>query len=119
MDYKYKYVNPSQKKPHTTQGRVVDPDKWCTGPDPEKRDHYYSFLKHRSQAKHRKDEYEITYDEWCKLWPIDLWRKRGRGADDLCLSRIDYDLPWSLINCHVVTRREHLKRNHEFRRNGR
>lgn len=91
-------------------GRVSDPNKWVSGPDPVRHDSYYAWLRHRCQARFRKEDYELTWEQWQELWFPDLWSKRGRAVDDLCLQRINTDLPWADYNVEIVTRREHLRR---------
>lgn len=110
MEYKAKYVNKSSRKPGETRGRKVNNQGWKTPTDPVERDRYYAWLKHRSQAWYRGEEYEITYDQWIQIWPIDLFLRRGRTSDAICLSRIDWDQPWSYTNCEVVSRLENLRR---------
>lgn len=84
--------------------------------DPFERERYYAFTKHRAQANFRNEPYELTHEDWCELWPQELFLQRGRGGLDLCLSRQCTACAWSKDNVRVVTRREHLKRNGEFRR---
>ena len=83
--------------------------------DPFERERYYAFTKHRAQAHYRREEYDLTHDDWCELWDRETFLQRGRGIDDLCLSRKDHTGAWCRENVHIVPRREHLKRNGEFR----
>jgi hypothetical protein len=98
------------------------PDMWVTGPDPWLHDEYYTWLKHKSQAAYRGEEYQFTWDDWQHHWHSDSepWRQRGRARDDLILTRIDHEGAWSRVNCHIISRLEHLRatirRNHEHRR---
>lgn len=113
---KYKYCA-SKNIPNTTQlGRPVDPSKWISGPDPLSHDKYYAWLKHRAQARYRHEQYDLTWEEWETLWPDNLFLQRGRKSTDLCLARVDWSQPWSAVNCHIVERKQHLKRNGEFRK---
>lgn len=114
MQYKY-VLKPKKTGPSNKQGRYSDPNCWKTGPDPLRREKYYAYLKHKAQCNFRKQEYELSWEQWESLWPDDLFLKRGRGCDNLCLTKIDYELPWALYNVQVVTKGEHLKRNGEFR----
>lgn len=100
-----------------TSKRKMDPNKWIMGPDPLTREKYYAWLRHRCQARFRKEAYELSFDDWQKLWSDEDFVRRGRKADSLCLSRIDPKDSWSLDNCAIVTRNSHLKRNAEFRNN--
>lgn len=116
MTYRYKYkpqpmANP--KKP-----RKVNPNSWITGPNELRHEKYYAYLKHRAQCNYRQEFYTLTWEDWESLWDDELFLKRGRRGVDLCLSRIDFNLPWSLNNVVITSRREHLKRNGEFRSSG-
>ena len=102
-------------------GNAVNPERWIHGSDIITRDKYYAFLQHKAQARFRKEDYQLTFDDWQELWPIDLWLQRGRNADGLCLSRHDFEDGWSVENVDVMSRREHLKkkRGMEYKKNGR
>lgn len=84
--------------------------------DPFERERYYAYAKHRAQAHYRNEPYELSHDDWVELWPRELFDKRGRGGLDLCLARCCHAQSWNINNVHIVTRREHLKRNAEFKR---
>lgn len=100
----------SKYGPTNTPGRYPDPSKWKSGPDPVAHEKYYAWLRHRAQAKFRKEHYTITWEEWQQLWPDPLWHKRGRGRQDLVLSRVDLDQGWSMCNLEVTSRLEHLRK---------
>lgn len=104
-----KYV-PRSTATIPNKGRPTDPNKWICGPDPLTREKYYAFLKHRSQARFRGEDYALTWEDWQGLWSDDDFQCRGRRADDLCLSRIDHLGEWSLANVEVIPRLEHLKK---------
>ena len=116
MDYYFKYAKASQPDRYKPggPGRPIRPEEWCTGEDPVRHDKYYAWLKHRAQAKFRKEDYDLTWEDWESLWTDELWFQRGRAKTDLCLGRLDHLGPWSLDNCHVIPREEHLKRQGEF-----
>lgn len=109
---RYKYVH--KKKPNSSRRRR--PEEWISGPDPLKHEKYYAWLKHRAQARYRGEDYEIQWEDWEQLWSDDDFLRRGRHKNDLCLSRKDIKQAWSLHNCQVTTRDQHLKRNQEFRK---
>lgn len=120
MRHKYKTLNPRGKqKGDPGAGRYVDPSKWVTGPDPVRHDKYYAWLKHRSQARYRDEDYELTWEQWESLWPNELWFRRGRARTDLCLQRIDPTGAWSMSNCEITTRLEHLRTKRQRELNGR
>lgn len=116
QSYKYcmrrKYT-PKPKYRPGEKGRPIVPDRWCTGPDPLRREKYYAWLKHRAQARHRKEDYDLTWPEWEDLWTDDAFLARGRNPENLCLTRIDQLGAWSRDNVEVVTRLEHLRRPKE------
>jgi hypothetical protein len=51
----------------------------------------------------------LTFEQWQQLW-AGSWHLRGRSAHNLCVTRRDFDLPWSLDNCVLLTRRQHGQR---------
>jgi hypothetical protein len=106
MRYKYSLKNPN---PKTTQTRRKRPEKWVTGSDPFRREKYYAYIKHRAQAKHRKEDYELTWDDWEALWSDELFLLRGRKRDDMCITRVNKTQPWSASNVVVVSRLEQLR----------
>lgn len=84
--------------------------------DPFERERYYAWQKHRAQARYRKEDYELTHEDWCKLWPYDKFVCRGRGVKDLSMMRLDPYQPWQLDNVEVVVRQKYLDRAGEYRR---
>lgn len=109
------YVPPSRAKPGNEHlGRPGGPDTWITGPDPELRNRYYAYLKHRAQCRFRNEEYTLTFDDWLTLWPDELWYKRGRRITDLVLTRAVFSEGWHMGNCHVEDRKTHLGRRKEY-----
>ena len=120
MKYQPKYAvvqakYPTGKRPPGTHGVYAQLDNYT----PEgiiRQDIKYAWMKHRSQARYRDEPHDITLEQWQELWSEDLWFQRGRGADNLCLSKQDPSLGWSISNVEIVTRREFLKRNKEFRK---
>jgi hypothetical protein len=89
------------------QGRLPAPDKWlCGSPDPIEHDKYYGWRKHQSQARYRKEEYELTWEDWQTLWPNDVWFKRGRGRDCVTLYRRDANMPWRMDNVVICKQQD-------------
>ncbi|CAB5223787.1 hypothetical protein UFOVP389_13 [uncultured Caudovirales phage] len=67
-------------------------------------------MKARAQAWYMGQEWTITEDEYIELWRInDRYKRKGRGNDEYCLVRRDYDLGWHLNNVEIVTRLEHYQ----------
>lgn len=112
MNYQSKYINKSRA---VKRSRRTTPELWVSGPDPIVHDMYYAWLKHKAQANYRHEEHELSWEDWLEIWTPDNWANRGRAATDLCLSRIDPYGAWAANNVQVVERREHLKRQGEFR----
>lgn len=110
MTYQAKYI-PKLISPNKYKGsgRRRDPNNWKTGTCVITRDKYYAYLKHRAQAVHRGESYELTFDDWCSLWTDESWSQRGRKVDDLCLTRWDYAGEWSMVNVIICTRRDHFR----------
>lgn len=109
---KFKYATSAQhgrQAPNGIPGRHVDPNTWCTGPDPVRHDKYYAWLKHRSQARYRGEPHSLTWDEWESLWTDQLWAERGRTIDSMCLQQIELGEGWHFNNVEIVTRRQHFK----------
>tara|TARA_B110000503_G_C7050783_1_gene372209 strand:- start:503 stop:871 length:369 start_codon:yes stop_codon:yes gene_type:complete len=97
-------------------GRYIDPSKWITGPDLYTRQKYYAWLKHRSQAQYRHEEYDLTWEDWQVLWPDNLWDQRGRSIESLCLTRLDYEGAWSMDNIIICSRKKHFQLKKEYNR---
>ena len=107
MRHKYVRITPNT---WGDKGRNTDPSKWVSGSDPLKHEKYYAWLKHRAQARHRKEDYELTWPQWDTIWRDELFLRRGRAVDDLCLQRIDPLSGWCESNVEITTRSEHLTR---------
>jgi hypothetical protein len=107
MKYYTQTVKP--EKPGRKTGRTY-PNMWKTGPDPWLHDQYYAWLKHKSQAAYRGEEYNFTWEDWQYFWfTNERWRQRGRAADCLVLTRLDPEKEWSRSNCHMMIRQDHLR----------
>lgn len=102
---KYKYATPAKtRKPR--------PNTWITGPDELTHEMFYAWHKHRSQARYRKEDYDLTFDQWLILWSNpEQWNNRGRQKTCWCLTRKDVAKSWSIDNCEVITRYDQLLRN--------
>lgn len=109
MKYRYAvHTNNGKQKGENRSGRYVDPSRWVTGPDPLRHEKYYAWLKHRSQANYRKEEYSLTWEQWEELWSDERWFSRGRTIESLCLQQIEPGEGWHISNVEVVTRRKHF-----------
>lgn len=76
-----------------------------------------AFQNSKMQARLRNLEWTITQDEFIELWGNDdKWQLRGTGSSDLTFCRIDMNLGWHTDNVDIITRRQMLKREHEYRK---
>jgi hypothetical protein len=78
---------------------------WKVGPDPETHDQYVAWLKARAQARFRSEEWLLSFDQYQHAWQ-GHWHRRGRGGEDLCMTRQDRTQPWQVDNVELITRRE-------------
>ena len=92
----------------------IRPEQWKSGPDPRTHEIYYAWMLRRAQAKHRKEEWELEWDDFYNLWKDD-WEKRGRLADDVCMTRLDIEKPWNKENTVIISRGDHLRRQAQFK----
>lgn len=92
--------------------RPINPNRWVSGPDPVVHSFYNHWLRHRSQCAYRKEEYELTWEDFRSIWfPEDdskPYLRRGRSTDSLCMIRKDRNLPWKKDNILLVTRLHQL-----------
>lgn len=116
MTYTIKYLaKVNLNPPKSRAGLRPKQENWGSEQVIIERDRYYAYLKHKAQAKYRGENHELTAEQWCELWTMDRWLCRGRGKNDLCLSRVDLDLGWTFNNCTVKERTVYLKRASEYR----
>lgn len=87
-------------------GRVY-PHVWKHGPDPFVHEVHIGYLKAKAQAQFRKEEWLLEFEDYFKMWKDD-WNNRGRGADNVCMTRKDPEGPWDTNNAYIITRKEHL-----------
>lgn len=83
------------------------PSAWKYATREEKQRHL-TYQRARAQAKYRKEEFLLTFEEFFQLWTDELWNQRGRSSNAMALSRKNFQGPWSLENCHVIPRREQV-----------
>lgn len=67
-----------------------------------------AWLVHRSQARYRKEEYELTWEDYVTAWG-DSFKLKGRHPWDMTMVRIDPEKPWRLDNVRTMVRREHCR----------
>jgi hypothetical protein len=92
----------------------VYPHLWKTGPDPERHHRYDIWLQQRNQAEWRGEEWDLSFEQWLVLWEPD-WHRRGRTRGCMCMTRRDWDQPWSADNVEIITREQHARHQRERR----
>lgn len=79
-------------------------------PDQEDNKLFIDCMRARAQAWYFGQEWTITEDEYIALWrKDDRHLNKGRGNDQYCLVRKDYDEGWHLNNVEIRSRREHYE----------
>lgn len=84
------------------------PWRWKHGPDPRTHELYTAYRQQRNQALFRQEPWHLTFEEWQEIWQP-WWGQRGRTRGSRCMSRQDWDGPWSRDNVMIVTREEHAR----------
>jgi hypothetical protein len=80
-----------------------------TFPDPFDHERHIAYLRWRCQATYRGEDVELTLAEWFAIWSTpELWARRGRRVDDICLIRKDIHAPWRRGNLALIDRRTQL-----------
>lgn len=77
-------------------------------------EHRMSWSRMKAQAKYRNEAWDLTWEQYQEIW-ADKWHLKGRGSDQLCLTRIDWAGPWHIDNISIVFRIEHLRRESKIR----
>ena len=62
------------------------------------------YLRQKAQAVFRGETWILAFEDWCNLWTPERWVNRGKGTDQLCMTRIDLDGPWSVENSIIMVR---------------
>ena len=105
-----KYESPGKGKGR----RGPRPHVWICGPDEYKHQMYTPWMMARAQANFRKEGWSMTFDEYYDLWEKE-WPNRGRGGDDMCMTRLDPSEPWTRDNCHIMIRKEHIRESNALK----
>lgn len=85
------------------------PHLWKSGPDEINHKLFTDCQRARAQAWYRGEEWFITEEEYIRIWrQDDRYLKKGRTIDSLCMSKIDYELPWHIDNVQIMSRHEHF-----------
>jgi hypothetical protein len=96
-------------------GRVTGRDYSYLNTYPgEQAEYRMSWSRMKAQAKYRDEGWDLTWEQYQEIW-ADKWHLKGRGREDLCLTRIDWTGPWSITNVSLVFRIEHLRKQSKVR----
>lgn len=87
---------------------VPRPHCWLVGPDEKKHKMYHPWQMSKAQATFRNEGWELSFDEYYELWKDD-WDNRGRKSENMCMTRLDPDMPWAVGNVQVIKRVDHLR----------
>jgi hypothetical protein len=88
----------------------IYPHIWMSGPDHIDHKLYTDCQRARAQAWYRGEQWFITEKEYIEMWrKDDRYLMKGRHADAICMTKIDYDLPWTVDNVEFISRREHFR----------
>lgn len=71
--------------------------------------HRLSYCRMKAQAKFRKEEFTLTWEQYQEIWD-GKWHLRGSEKGGLCLTRIDWEGPWSIDNVSLTDRETHWTR---------
>ena len=84
------------------------PQVWLSGPDPTRHEQHKAWRQQKNQAQFRGETWLLSFDDWISTWGL-LWPRRGRTVDCYCMTRRDWELPWTPDNVHVITREQHAQ----------
>jgi hypothetical protein len=72
----------------------------------------------RAQANYRKEQFELSFEEFQGLWQKH-WHRKGRGTLDYCLTRDDPKDSWNIANTVCVPRVDQLSRQKLYKQDKR
>lgn len=72
-------------------------------------DRRLAWVRSVCQARYRKEDWDLTFAEFCVFWNTEQrFRRRGRATDALVMVRYDDFDPWNRDNCVIITRAQQL-----------
>jgi len=83
--------------------------------DPILREQHFAFNKMKAQASFRKEEWELTLQDYFDAW-AGSWSMRGRASHNMVMTRSDPERAWQRDNVEIITRYESICRIAEQRR---
>ena len=85
--------------------------KYFRTDDPVLRQLRRYYIRSRNQAKHRGQDWNISFEDYAFLWRAnDNYLRIGRCRNNLHLARIDEKGAWDIQNVQIATRGEHLSK---------
>lgn len=93
------------------------PWMWASGPDPDTHAQYRAWVQQRNQAVWRGETWTITFDQFQEIW-LGRWHLRGRGTEDLAMTRTDWTGPWTQASVALRTRQQLGQQQAEARARG-
>ena len=61
------------------------------------------YLRHKCQAKYRKEEFDMTYEEFLDIWyDSNHWNRARRSRNCYQMRRISIKEPWCKDNIEIV-----------------
>ena len=87
----------------------IYPELWKSGRCPHRHKLWLECQRNRAQAKYRGQVWEIDEEQFIELWMTeDRYKRRGKGSNNLCMTRINKNKPWRVDNVYFPTRKEHF-----------
>jgi hypothetical protein len=80
---------------------------------------WVEFRQQRSNAKRRSVGFDLTYEQWCKIWD-DSGKYEYRGRCGYVMGRINDEGPYSVDNVEIISATENFRQAmeiHYFDRN--
>ena len=106
---------PIPREPSGFVRKAPRPHVWKIGPDEDRHRMYQPWLCSKAQANFRQEGWTLEFEDYYQLWKND-WDNRGRMPENMCMTRLDKDAPWSVDNVVIITRKEHLHEQGQARR---
>jgi hypothetical protein len=67
------------------------------------------YQKHRSVAKVRQIDFQLTFDEWLSIWQQSgKWHLRGRGTGTYVMSRVNDAGPYAVGNVFIQSNAQNI-----------
>jgi hypothetical protein len=78
-------------------------------PDPFDRVRNRHWNRQKAQANFRGEIWDLSFDDFRKIWTETTWPQRGRSPDNLCMTRYpDLEGPWTIENVVLINRTNHV-----------